>query len=124
MTAAPALKKHPRPALDVDRIGRIAFLAAHAYGLSLKDIRVRPRFHPEAMLARMVAIALARDVLATPLAALADFFGEDEAAMAAACNRVAERAARTQSFATTLMFLKSGASSMLGLALPDLRRTD
>ena len=118
MAAGIAVQEDPHPAPDFDRVGRIAFLAAHAYGLTLKDIRTRPRFHPEATLARMVAIALARDLLATPLAALAEFFSEDEAAMAAACNRVAERAARTPAFATTLMFLKSGAISILGIGLP------
>ncbi len=110
----PPAQALPAPA-DTDRIGRIAFLAAHAWGLTLSDIRSRPRFHPEATLARMVAIALARDLLAAPLASLAAFFEEDEAAIAAACNRIAERAARSPSFATTLMFLKSGGAAILGI---------
>jgi chromosomal replication initiation ATPase DnaA len=113
----PAEREAPRlAACDTDRIGRLAFLAAHAYGLTLADIRNRPRFHPEATLARMVAIALARDLLAASLTNLVAFFGEDEMAMAAACNRVAERAERAPAFATTLMFLKSGGAAILGLA--------
>ena len=112
---ADAIDAEARRARLQQRIGRIAWLTANAYGVAPAELRSKPRFKPNATLARMVAVAVARDVLLAPLPALAAFFGEDEAVMAAAANRTAERCAHDADFRTTVDFLKQSCEAALAV---------
>ncbi len=98
-----------------ERIGRIAWLTAHCHHVAPAAILRKPRFDADATRARMVAIALSRDLLSAPLPALSRAFGENPDVMAAACNRVAERAERDTEFRTSLNFLKASCAAALGL---------
>ncbi len=97
------------------QLRRIAHLCAHSWGVPQKSIERFPCEGEIPQLARTVAIALSRELLFTRLERLDLHFGSDAEAIAAACNRVDERAERNGEFRTTLQFLRSACITALAL---------
>jgi chromosomal replication initiation ATPase DnaA len=97
-----------------DKLTRIAHLCAHAWGVRREEIERFPCQGEARLWARRVAIALSRQILLTGLERLALHFGGEAEWIAAACNRVAEKAERDPEFRTTLQFLERACSAALG----------
>src|SRR5579859_516511 len=92
----------------------VSYIAAHCWNVSREAIERFPCEGNKEQLARMVAVALSRDLLLPTLERLAHHFGSDAEAMAACCNRVAELAERDAKFRSTVEFLRGAATSLLG----------
>ena len=104
-----------RAALEQDRLFRIRYLVAHAYGVR-PDLLTSPPPSVKAAHARSVAIAVARDILCTDLRALARHFGCAGPAEAAEhCNLIARRIDNDSRLATTITFAKASCAVALGL---------
>src|SRR5579864_304710 len=104
-----------RAALEKDRLFRIRYLVASAYGVGHDEL-VSPPSSVKAALARSLAIGVARDILATDLAALARHFGCSGPPEAAEhCNLIARRIENDHRFATTATFAKASCAAALGL---------
>jgi hypothetical protein len=114
--ASPGESEH-RAALEQDRLFRIRYLVAGAYGVG-HDALVSPPPSVKAALARSLAIAVARDILCTDLRVLARHFGCAGPAEAAEhCNLVARRIKNDHRFSTTATFAKASCAVALGLDL-------
>lgn len=106
-----------RAALETDRLFRIRYLVASAYGIG-HDALVSPPASVKAALARSLAIAVARDILLTELSVLARHFGCSGPAEAAQhCNLVARRSENDPRFAATATFTRATCAAALGLDL-------
>ena len=103
--------------LENDRLSRIRYLIASAYGVGADEL-ASPPSSVKAALARSLAIAVARDILATDLAALAGHFGCSGAAEAAEhCNRIARRSQADHRLAIMATFARASCAVALGLDL-------
>jgi chromosomal replication initiation ATPase DnaA len=104
-----------RAALEQDRLSRIRYLVAHAYGVA-HDALTSPPSSVKAALARSLAIAVARETLCTDLRVLARHFGcTGQAEAAEHCNLIARRSENDPRFATTATFAKASCAVALGL---------
>ena len=101
-------------AITRERIRSVAYLTAHCWNVSRETIEAFPCEGEIEQTARMVAVALARDLLFPTLERLALHFGGDAESMAACCNRVAEKAEREAEFRNIVQFLESACASVLG----------
>lgn len=112
---AKASEAERRAALEKDRLFRIRYLVASAYGVGHDEL-VSPPSSVRAALARSLAIATARDILCTDLAVLARHFGCTGPSEAAEhCNLIARRGENDHRFATTATFAKASCAAALGL---------
>ena len=98
-----------------DCLFRIAYLCANCWGVKRDEIETADAAGERQHLARMAAIAIARDLLLTRLDRLALYFGGDSETSTAACNRIAERIEQDYDFRLTIRFLKSACATVLGL---------
>ena len=103
--------------LENDRLFRIRYLIASAYGVGPDEL-TSPPSSVKAALARSLAIAVARDILSTDLAALARHFGCSGAAEAVEhCNRIARRSEGDYRVAIMTTFARASCAVALGLDL-------
>jgi chromosomal replication initiation ATPase DnaA len=112
---AKASEAERRVALEEDRLFRIRYLIGSAYGVGHDELISRPS-SVKAALARSLAIAVARDILSTDLAALARHFGCTGPSEAAEhCNRIARRFENDHRFAAMTTFARATCAAALGL---------
>jgi hypothetical protein len=110
-------RTEPAPVL-ADQFARVCTIVSAAYGLSADRLCTKGA-DPHTQLARSVAIALSRDMLAADLPSLAGHFGCADAEEAAGhCNLVAARASRACRFRITVQFLRGACVNALGLDAP------
>jgi len=114
-TNGPSVLEGVDAALEQDRLFRIRYLVAHAYGVRPGVLTSLPP-SVKAALARSLAIAVARDILCTDLRVLARHFGCAGPAEAAEhCNLIARRIDNDSRLATTVTFAKASCAVALGL---------
>ena len=102
-------------AIADDQFGRIRYMVANAFGVPPPSLSSPPS-RAAANLARSLAIALSRSILAADLDLIAKYFGCADAEEAAChCNAVAMRAERDARFQITAEFAKAACAKVLGL---------
>lgn len=112
---SPSTPQTSEAALEKDRLFRIRYLIASAYGVGHDEL-ASPPSSVKAALARSLAIAVARDILATDLSVLARHFGCTGPSEAAEhCNLIARRIENDHRLGTTATFAKSTCAAALGL---------
>ncbi len=111
--AARREQANPLPGRLVDKFSRIAWLVAHAQGIGIDDVRDPPPFSPPATRGRMMAIAIAAQILKPDPAALARYFGDSVEAMRMACAHAAARAQDDRDFRVTMDLLRSSCAAAL-----------
>ena len=96
-----------------ERLRRIAGITATNWGVRCEDVEAFPCRGERENLARIAAIGIAREILYVDLGTLALHFGADAEAMAASCNRAAEKSERNEDFRYTYRFLRTACAAML-----------
>lgn len=99
-----------------DRLFRISLLCAPCWGVSREDIEIFPTAGERQRLARMAAITIAWELLATSPERLTLHYGGDVVEVAAAHKQIKERIERDYEFRITMRFLKSACATILGAA--------
>lgn len=78
----------PRPFAAPERVDMAQAIVAHAYGVSVDEIRGKARARPRASQARQVAMYLSHVVLSQSLSEVGRAFGRDRSTASYACNRI------------------------------------
>ena len=83
-----ACMRRPKAFAAPDRVDMAQAIVAHAYGVSMEEIRGPLRARPRASHARQVAMYLTHVVLSQSLSEVGRAFGRDRTTASYACNRI------------------------------------